>query len=187
MSITTKAGDRGQTSLFSGERVYKDDLRVDAYGTLDELDAHVGEAKHSLPYEVQIELVELQNKLFRVMGQLASPSADYPVPICPEDTDELTDRIHHYESRLDLKGFVVPGSLPSSAKLDICRTIARRAERRVIALSRKDEVAPEVMSFVNRLSDYFLILARWIQHLEGTITYKTKPSEPGCKTKNKEQ
>lgn len=181
MSITTKTGDRGQTSLFSGERVYKDDLRVDAYGSLDELDAHIGEAKHLIPAEMKEELIELQNKLYRVMGTLASPSRDYPVPLCSKDVDELTDRVHFYEDRLDLKGFVVPGSLPASAKLDVCRTIARRAERRIIALSRQEEVPELILSFVNRLSDYFFILARTVEALSGAIVYKTKPAEPGCK------
>ncbi len=181
MSITTKTGDRGQTSLFSGERVYKDDLRVDAYGSLDELDAHIGEAKHLVPPELKEELIELQNKLFRVMGTLASPSREYPVPICKEDVDALTDRVHYYEDKLNLQGFVVPGSLPESAKLDICRTIARRAERRIIALSRKEEVPEILLSFVNRLSDYFFILARTVEALSGAIVYKTKPAEPGCK------
>lgn len=174
MSITTKTGDQGKTSLFSGERVYKDDLRVDAYGTLDELDANIGEAKHMVPPDFKSELIDLQNTLFRVMGQLASASQPYPLPVCQADVDTMTDRIHYYESRLDLKGFVVPGSLPVSAKLDVCRTISRRAERRVIALSHREPVPQELMSFVNRLSDYFFILARWIEHLSNAITYKTK-------------
>jgi len=179
MSITTKTGDRGQTSLFSGERVYKDDLRVDAYGSLDELDAHIGEAKHLVPEDLKAELIALQNKLFSAMGQLATRQGEYPVPICPADEEYLTGRIHYFESILQLKGFVVPGSLPASAKLDICRTVARRAERRVIALSRQEQLAPELMGFVNRLSDYFFIMARWVEHLNDAIVYKTKPAEPG--------
>ncbi|HOH46964.1 MAG TPA: ATP:cob(I)alamin adenosyltransferase, partial [Candidatus Cloacimonadota bacterium] len=93
----------------------------------------------------------------------------------------LTDRVHYYEDKLNLQGFVVPGSLPESAKLDVCRTIARRAERRIIALSRKEEVPELLLSFVNRLSDYFFILARTVEALSGAIVYKTKPAEPGCK------
>ncbi len=180
MSITTKTGDKGQTSLFSGERVYKDDARVDAYGSLDELDAHIGEAKHYVPEDIREELIALQNRLFSAMGQLASRGVAYPYPICRADEEYLTGRIRFYEERLQLKGFVVPGSLPGSAKLDICRTIARRAERRVIALSRQEELAPELLGFVNRLSDYFFILARWVEHLSDAIVYKTKPAEPGC-------
>ena len=182
MSITTKTGDKGQTSLWSGERVWKDDLRVDAYGTLDELDAHIGVAKHFIQQNDILELlIDLQNKLYRVMGQLASKSKEYVIPICISDAEALTDVIREYEARLQLKGFVIPGSTAPSAHLDVCRTIARRAERRVIALSRTEELAPALLEFCNRLSDFFFILARWVEHLEGAIVYKTKPETIDCK------
>ena len=160
------------TSLFSGERVYKDDLRVDAYGSLDELDAQIGDAKHLVPEALKAELIDIQRQLYRAMGNLASKSGEYPLPLLEADVETLTNRIHDYESKLNLKGFVVPGSLPASAKLDICRTIARRAERRVIALSRVEEVPSAILGFVNRLSDYFFITARWVEDLEGAIVYK---------------
>ncbi len=180
MSITTKGGDKGQTSLYSGERVWKDDLRVDAYGSLDELDANLGVCKHYVENaEIKALLVDIQNKLYRVMGQLASKSSDYPYPICPKDVDYLTDLIHHYEAAVPLTGFVIPGSCLASAKLDVCRTIVRRAERRVIALSREESIVPELLGFVNRLSDMFFILARYIEQEQGVLTYKSKP-EHGC-------
>ena len=160
------------TSLFSGERVYKDDLRVDAYGSLDELDAHIGDAKHLVPESLKLELIQIQRQLYRAMGHLASKSGEYPLPLLDADVEELTTSVHHYESLLQLKGFVVPGSIPASAKLDICRTIARRAERRVIALSREEEVPAPILGFVNRLSDYFFITARWVEDLENAIEYK---------------
>jgi len=182
MSITTKTGDRGQTSLWSGERVWKDDLRVDAYGSLDELDAHIGDAKHYVAEpEIKALLVDVQNKLYRVMGQLASKSAEYVIPICLSDAEALTKCIADYEQIVKLKGFVIPGSIPASAKLDICRTIARRAERRVIALSHVEEVPPAVMEFCNRLSDFFFIIARYLEHLSSAIVYKTKPDIIDCK------
>lgn len=182
MSISTKTGDKGQTSLYSGERVWKDDLRVDAYGTLDELDAHIGEAKHLvMDSELKATLIDIQNKLYRVMGQLASKSADYAIPICYSDAEALTSLVHRYEDIVGLKGFVIPGSLPASAKLDVCRTIARRAERRIIALSRTEEVAPELMEFCNRLSDFLYIAARYTEHLENAIVYKTRPEKVDCK------
>ncbi len=185
MSISTKTGDKGQTSLWSGERVGKDDLRVDAYGTLDELDAHIGEARHYVKQQdIAALLTDVQNKLYRVMGQLASKSKEYVIPICPSDAEALTEQIHAYEQEIGLKGFVIPGSILASAKLDICRTIARRAERRIIALSRHEEVAPAVMEFCNRLSDFFFILARYTEHLEGAIVYKTKPDSIDCKGDN---
>lgn len=182
MSITTKGGDKGQTSLFSGERVWKDDLRVDAYGSLDELDAHIGDAKHMLEDAVMQEmLTDLQNRLYRAMGQLATVSAEFPLPICIEDVERLTNAIHEFEALTPITGFVVPGSTPASAKLDICRTIARRAERRVIALSRQEEVDPVLLGFVNRLSDFFYIMARRVEDKQGALTYKTKPKGIECK------
>lgn len=180
MSITTKGGDGGQTSLYSGERVSKSDLRVDAYGTLDELDAFIGEAKHHISNpDIVTLLIDVQNKLYRVMGQLASPSVEYPLPICPSEVEEITDSIHSFEAKLNLQGFVIPGACLASARLDICRTIVRRAERRVIALSQVSEVPPTLMQYVNRLSDFFFILARTIEDMEGVLTYKTKPNI-GC-------
>lgn len=185
MSISTKTGDKGQTSLWSGERVWKDDLRVDAYGSLDELDAHIGDAKHHIEQEeLKILLTEVQNKLYRVMGQLASKSKEYVIPICISDAEQLTERIHAFETQVELKGFVIPGSTPASAKLDICRTIARRAERRIIALSHLEEVPPAVLEFCNRLSDFFFILARYTEFLEGAIVYKSKPDTIDCKGDN---
>lgn len=182
MSITTKGGDRGQTSLFSGERVWKDDLRVDAYGSLDELDAHIGDAKHHLEDAALRDLLtDIQNRLYRAMGQLAAKDAPFPVPICAADEQYATGLVHRFEELTPLKGFVVPGSTPASAKLDICRTIARRAERRVVSLSRAEPVPPELMGFVNRLSDLFFIIARHVENLSGAITYKTKPEHPDCK------
>ncbi|MDP3115351.1 MAG: cob(I)yrinic acid a,c-diamide adenosyltransferase [Candidatus Cloacimonadaceae bacterium] len=182
MSIITKTGDRGQTSLYSGERIWKDDARVDAYGSIDELDAHIGDAKHLLANpELQELLIDLQNKLYRVMGELASPTAVYPYPICENDVDEITERIKAFETQTPVTGFVIPGSTPASAKLDICRTIARRAERRVISLSRHEEVSEEILSFMNRLSDFFFIMARHIEAFEGALTYKRTSDRIECK------
>jgi len=172
MSISTTKGDKGQTGLFSGERVWKDDQRVDAYGTLDELDAHIGEAKHII-HDVNIRhlLIDVQKTLYRIMGQLASKNAPFPIPVTSEETEKLTALVHDFEQRVDLKGFVIPGSSAQSAKLDVCRTIARRAERRIVTLARTEEVAPEILQYINRLSDFFFIVARWIEKKEDAIVY----------------
>ncbi len=181
MSITTKGGDKGQTSLYTGERISKSDVRVEAYGTLDELDAFIGEAKHhTREYpEVYALLIEIQNRLYRVMGELATPDGSYTMPLCENEVEEITAKIHHYEQKLDLKGFVIPGSCLASARLDICRTVARRAERRLTALALTAEVQPFLQKYVNRLSDVFYILARHIEAQEGVLTYKSKPLK-GC-------
>lgn len=176
MSITTKGGDKGQTSLYTGERVWKDDQRVDAYGTLDELDAFIGEAKHHISStSIKEILIIVQKNLYRVMGQLATKAGSYPYPLCEKDVDRITDTIRSFEAKLNLKGFVIPGSTIPSAKLDICRTIARRAERRIIALSHSEEVAAEVLGYVNRLSDLFFILARTVEAELGALKYVEKP------------
>lgn len=172
MSISTTKGDKGQTGLFSGETVWKDDHRVDAYGTLDELDAHIGEAKHVI-HDVHIRhlLIDIQKMLYRIMGQLASRNAPFPAPVTSEEAEKLTAMVHDFEERVGLTGFVLPGSTAQSAKLDVCRTITRRAERRIVTLSRTEEVAPEILQYINRLSDFFFIVARWIEKKEDAIVY----------------
>lgn len=181
MSITTKTGDGGQTSLYSGQRVWKDELRVDAYGTLDELDAHIGDACHLIEDDELVQSLRgVQNLLYRAMGQLATLGEGFPYPICATDAEQLTFMIHGLEEQTPITGFVIPGSLPASARLDICRTIARRAERRVIALNRQEPVNPHLMGLVNRLSDFFYILARHLEDRAGVLTYKSKPEQPGC-------
>ena len=173
MSIVTATGDQGQTSLFSGERVWKDDLRVEAYGCLDELDAHVADARHLVQDARVLEILEqVQNQLGRVMGQLATRSAAFPKAITIADVQEISSLIRSLEEKTPLHGLVIIGSLPASAKLDICRTIARRAERRIVSLARAESVAEELLQYVNRLSDLFFILARGLETAEGAIRYK---------------
>lgn len=174
MSISTKTGDKGHTSLYSGEKVWKDDLRVDAYGTLDELDAHIGDAKH-LIHDVNIRhlLIDIQKNLYDIMGQLASKSEAYANPVEEKEAEQLTAMVHDFEQRVDLKGFVLPGSTIPSAKLDICRTVTRRAERKIISLARQEDVPEPILQYVNRLSDFFFILARWIEKKENAIVYAT--------------
>jgi ATP:cob(I)alamin adenosyltransferase len=87
-------------------------------------------------------LLDVQNRLYRVMGELATPDGSYPMPLCEEEVDAITDAIHSFEEEVQLKGFVIPGSCLASSRLDICRTVARRAERRIIALAKVDEVSP---------------------------------------------
>lgn len=182
MSITTKTGDGGQTSLYSGQRLWKDDLRVEAYGTIDELDAHVGDACHQIEDTGIIAILRrIQDLLYRVMGELATVDQQYAYPICASEVDYVTDLIHGFEQKTQLKAFVVPGALPASAKLDLCRTVARRAERRLIALRRSAPVPAPVMELVNRLSDLFFIIARHLEDEANSIIYKNKPEHSGCK------
>ena len=180
MSITTKTGDAGQTSLYSGERIWKDELRVEAYGSLDGLGSFLGDARHLVnDSALQDILREVQETLYRVMGQLAARDAPFPYPLSGKEVAALTGRIRTLEEQTPLEGFVIPGSLPASARLDICRAVARRAERRLVRLARAETVAPELLQYVNRLSDLLFIVARTLEATAGAIRYAPRPeTEP---------
>jgi len=172
MSISTKTGDKGKTSLWSGERVKKNDSRVEAYGTTDELNSNLAEAKHLVKSgRIKQMLIEVQNDLFRVAGTLAS-TGKYAFPMIADDIDRITGYVHEFESEVELTGFVIPGSTPQSAKLDVCRTIARRAERRILTLAEKQEVPDPVIKYVNRLSDLIYMMARFEEKLEDKLEFK---------------
>lgn len=174
MSISTKTGDKGTTGLWSGERVWKDDQRVESYGTIDELNSFLGEAKHYVESEkIFRQIEEIQNDLFRVAGQLASRDKLYVEPLTESDIEKLTRWVHEYEEEVKLSGFVIPGSTISSAKLDICRTIARRAERCIITLMKNETIPAELVSYTNRLSDLLFIMARKEEAHKNKITPKS--------------
>ncbi len=173
MSITTKAGDTGLTSLFSGERVPKDDLRVDAYGTVDELDSHLADACHYIEDEqMQGILRDVQTQLGQVMAVLACTDKPASNHINEAEVQKLTELVHHYEALVPIKGLVVIGTTKASAKLDICRTITRRAERVIIHLNHKAQVDALVLQFINRLSDLLFIMARYVEMQAGSLKYK---------------
>ncbi|KAF2956047.1 cob(I)yrinic acid a,c-diamide adenosyltransferase [Marinitoga sp. 38H-ov] len=173
MSISTGGGDKGNTSLWSGERVSKDDIRVEAYGTIDELNSFLGEAKHFVKsYEVKNIINEVQNDLFKVAGELASKDKIYVKPIETSDVERLTKYVKYFENKMNLTGFVIAGNTIESAKLDVCRTIARRAERRIVTLSKTDNISEHLLKYVNRLSDLLFIMARYEEYLIDKIEYK---------------
>ncbi len=162
MSVTTKTGDSGETSLATGERVPKDYIRVQVYGTVDELNSFLGLAKHGLA-EREFKLIEkLQKDLFRVAGELAKAD-QYVRLITFEETEELTRIIQDYEKLVDLNSFVIPGATINSAYLDVCRTVARRAERLFVTLMRQEPVRKELEIYLNRLSDLLYVLARYVE------------------------
>lgn len=161
MSIMTKTGDGGTTGLWSGERVSKSDARVEAYGTVDELNSFLGEAKHHLKTEGFREIIEqVQRELFKLGGELASTSADFIKPLTKADIDKNEKLVKEFESQVSLDGFVLPGSSIASAKMDIARTVCRRAERRITGLALQHGIRPELRQFINRLSDLLYIMAR---------------------------
>jgi len=172
MSIVTKTGDEGLTSLWSGERVWKDDLRVEAYGTIDELSSFLGVARHSSTLaETIAEIEHIQKTLVRVAAELASRGTPFTKPLDAIDEAELTAKVEALETRIPLRGFVLPGMTKASADLDAARTVCRRAERRVIGLARDAEVSDSLRSWLNRLSDFLFMLARAEEEAEGKITF----------------
>jgi ATP:cob(I)alamin adenosyltransferase len=172
LSITTGTGDKGETSLWSGERVNKDSLRVEAYGTVDELSSFLGEAKHFVSEEIGRHIVSIQRFLFKLAGKLASRDMQYVEPIVENDIVAITELVHEFESVVKLDGFVIPGSTIGSSKIDICRTVARRAERRIVALSRVETIDTTLLKYINRLSDLLFIFARYEEYKAGKIVYK---------------
>lgn len=172
MSIMTRTGDDGDTGLWSGERIGKDDLRVEAYGTIDELSSALGVARHiCMEDEVLYAIEDIQRILFRVAGELASVGIPFDRPIDAADEEKIAIKTSSLENRIPLRGFVIPGMTAGSAALDMARTIARRAERRVVALARKEEVSIDLRKFLNRLSDYIFMLARAEEDAAGKLTF----------------
>lgn len=171
MKVYTKTGDKGTTSLYDGTRVSKDYIRVESYGTIDELNSSLGLAKNYLEEDEIKKLVsKLQRSLFDVAGELATVDYNsFKTRVTEEDIDELENQINHFTSIMDKENlFILPGSNLSSAHLHVARTVCRRAERRMISLKGEEEVSDTVIKYVNRLSDLIYSIARF---LESELTY----------------
>lgn len=162
--IYTKTGDGGETSLFGGQRLPKNHLRIDAYGTVDELNAHLGLLRDGvIDQELRELLKSIQDRLFVLGSNLATaPGKDMPVPDILEADIELLEKQMDKmdESLAPLKNFILPGGHPVVSQAHVCRTVCRRAERLVVALAHSETVAPILIQYLNRLSDYFFILSR---------------------------
>lgn len=166
--IYTRTGDGGQTALGDGARVAKFDLRVAAYGTVDELNATVGVARLHAQGDLDSDLAAIQNDLFDLGADLCRPDmasdaeADYP-PLRMADSQvaRLESGIDAMTAVLDpLRSFILPGGSPLAAHLHICRTVARRAERLAVELAASEPVNPAAVKYLNRLSDWFFVAAR---------------------------
>ena len=174
MKIYTKTGDDGTTGLFNGKRVSKAALRVEAYGTVDELNTVVGLAYSFECHEpVKSELKHIMNILFTVGADLATPIDQYIKSQAIERTSEteitrLEEAIDRYDDDLEpLKNFILPGGHHSAAYLHNARTVCRRAERLTVELASTEEINTIVIKYLNRLSDYFFAAARYVNHLTG--------------------
>ena len=181
MKIYTGTGDSGKTSLFSGERIVKNDDRIEAYGAVDELNAIIGAVAASLPSvpdtdTVRTQLTRIQSDLFRAGAWLAttadSPSMAYLQPMDQTDSRRLEEQVDQMQSELtELTVFILPGGHPSAAWSHVARTVCRRAERRIVSLLTQNLLADDgvdgMLTYVNRLSDYLFVLARYCNHLAG--------------------
>jgi cob(I)alamin adenosyltransferase len=187
--IYTRTGDAGQTRLAGGQRIAKDDLRIDCYGTVDELNALIGATRVTV--EASSNSVELlrpfagilkrvQHELFNLGSILATLPADVH-PKQPRVTDAEVERLEleidsANEGLEPLRSFVLPGGSRLDAELHICRTVCRRAERLLVALAREQDVPPQALRYLNRLSDALFVWSRWVDHALGASETLWEPN-----------
>jgi len=187
--IYTKTGDQGQTHLAGGQRVSKDSVRIECYGTVDELNAFTGmaaiSAAESVPSLTPI-LRRVQHELFN----LGSILATRPEDVHPNQARVTEIEIRQLEAEIDgmnadlapLRSFVLPGGTRLNTELHACRTICRRAERIAVALSRAEPIPPEVVQYLNRLSDAFFVWSRWVNHVLGVDEVLWEPNQSASGT-----
>ena len=171
--VYTKTGDKGETSIIGGIRVKKSCERLEAYGTVDELSSHLGLLASMLPDGEDKDLIiRIQNNLFSVCSNLATDQSQTPL----YDSAKLPDgEIEVLEQEVDKimnllperQGFILPGGTQPAAQAHVCRTVCRRAERRIVALSEVAQISPETQQYINRLSDYLFVLAKKINFNAG--------------------
>ena len=173
-TVYTRRGDHGMTDLVGGVRISKSDVRLEAYGTIDELSSHLGLLISLLPPDDDERpvLLRIQNNLFNIGTHLATDQSQTPLYASarlPEgETVFLEQRIDQAIAQLpEAQGFVLPGGCTAAAQCHVCRTVCRRAERCIDALAEKATVGPEIIEYVNRLSDYLFVLAKIINFNTG--------------------
>jgi len=168
--IYTRTGDDGTTGLVDGSRLLKDDIRVMAYGDVDEANSIIGLVRVNLENQhIDAMLMCIQNDLFDLGADLATPlpkggekDAEYALRILPSQTDRLEKELDALNEDLSpLNSFVLPGGSPPAAYLHLARTVTRRAERRVVTLGKDQDINPAALKYLNRLSDFLFVAARW--------------------------
>jgi len=178
LKIYTKTGDDGTTGLVGGSRVKKNDIRLEAYGTVDELNASIGVLRSChLPEDVTSLLVKIQNRLFNIGSRLASDEKGEKftaeLAISAKDVEFLENKIDTYEQSLpELIHFILPGGEKCSALCHVARTICRRAERRILDFAAVSPVQSEIIQYINRLSDFLFVLARKLANENGAEELK---------------
>ena len=180
MKIYTRTGDAGTTALFGGERVPKDDARVRAYGSIDELNAQLGLARALLDdASLDARIGEIQNTLFDVGADLATPhdarAREHVQPVTEEDASRLEAIIDEVSDKIEpLRQFILPGGHQGSAALQVARAVARRAERDVVTLAREGRTNPAIAVYLNRLSDLLFVMARLVNAEHGVSESRWK-------------
>lgn len=171
MSIYTKFGDKGKTSLYGGKTVAKDNMRVESYGTIDELNSFLGIIISELKQKnIKNNLILIQKDLFEIGTSLATPSKNNSKDLA----NYLQNRVGDFEKEIDflskklpeLTNFILPGGSRSGSKLHFARTLVRRAERRIVGLSKEEKINEEILVFMNRLSDLLFMYARFVNKKE---------------------
>ena len=188
--VYTRGGDKGETSLVGGQRLPKDDLRIEAYGTVDELNAFVGltvqtanemiESHPELNALVSI-LHRIQHELFNLGSTLATRFEDLQPKqpgIVPSNVSQLEREIDEMNAELpELRSFVLPGGSRLNVELHLCRTVSRRAERLCVALARQEKIPPVTIQYLNRLSDAFFVWSRWASKVMGVSETLWDPNQ----------
>lgn len=181
MKIYTRSGDKGQTSLLGGTRVPKDSLRIEAYGTVDELNSHIGLLRDHLQGDRDELLVPIQEMLFSLGSRLASGTEEqaekFKVPhITDADITAMEKEMDRLDAELpEMRNFILPGGHLAASQAHVCRTVCRRAERLVVHLAGQEPVPEIVVRYLNRLSDLLFVLSRHIAHLKGVADTPWKP------------
>lgn len=179
--LYTRTGDMGSTSLVGGERVKKNSVRLEAYGTIDELSSCLGTiaSDPDCTAEVKGQLMDIQNELFNVGGYLATAVKAGEEPRCVSLDAARIQTLEGWIDALDeqtpkIRAFVLPGGSPLAARTHVARTVCRRAERRILDLAETDYVDRAVIRYINRLSDYLFIAARYLNFMKGVeeVTWK---------------
>ncbi len=166
MKLYTKTGDKGKTGLIGGTRVLKSDVRLEAYGTVDELNSHIGVLMSLGVGSSNVEFLQnIQNVLFSVGAHLATDTNEFDSVVTLElaEIEKIENEIDKMSSELPpLAHFILPSGSHSASQSHVCRTVARRTERRIVAVSDFYPIDENIIKYINRLSDYFFILSRWL-------------------------
>lgn len=164
--IYTRTGDKGTTSLLDGSRVRKNNIRVESYGTIDELNSVLGFAKHFVKDAMIVDRIHtVQKELFKVAAELADPTGKtYPSHLGDDEIQRFEGWIDEYVQKMNpAPKFIIPGSSQASGALHVARTVCRRAERTMLALDEVEAINPSILKYVNRLSDLLYSFARYLE------------------------